>query len=97
MSEQEKQQEEQVFAQKLNVDELDASGGNLFQWMTYGSKDDNESNCTEYWHRPMYGGNGFPNCAATVEADSNCKRNDGCYNDTVVYDGMTTDCGRTWR
>lgn len=45
----------------------------------------------------MYGGGSFPNCAATVEAGSNCRDNDGCYTYTVRYEGMTTDCGRTWK
>ena len=75
--------------------ELEASGG--FHDITYGELDDDRDNCVRYWHRQIYGGNGFPNCAATVGADSSCWRNDGCYNGTVVYDGMRTDCGRTCR
>ena len=95
MSEEEKHHEEEVFGRKLDVTELDASGG--FHDITYGELDDDRNNCVRYWHRQVYGGNGFPNCAATVGADSSCWRNDGCYNGTVVYDGMRTDCGRTWR
>ena len=100
MSEQEKKQEETVFDQKLDLDELNAtSGGNCAMYGTegwYGTKDADQANCSGFWHRPLYGGGGFPNCAATVEDGSNCWRNDGCREDTVVYDGKT-DCWRSWR
>ena len=97
MSEEEKKQEEEVFNQKLELNELEASGGHYDY--VYGKTDADEDNCVQYWHRPIYGldGNSFPNCAATVEADSNCYRNDGCHNTTVVYDGKRTECGRTWQ
>ncbi len=99
MTAEEQKREEEVFGQRLEVDELDASGGASGFDVFYGDIDDDRSNCTQFWHRRIYGadGNSFPNCAATVGDDSNCYRNDGCYSDTVVYDGMRTDCGRTWR
>lgn len=98
MSEEEKAHENEVFDQKLDVEELDAvSGGDMWPFI-YGEKDSNKQYCTQFEHRPMYGpdGNQFPHCAATVEKDSGCCRNDGCYKWTVVYVGMRTECGRAW-
>ena len=97
MTAEEQEKEGEVFGQRLELDELDASGG--YYKLGYGETDADTNNCTDYWHRPIYGidGNSFPNCAATVGDDSNCWRNDGCYQDTVVYDGKRTDCGRSWR
>lgn len=101
MSEQVKKQEEQVFNQQLDLDELDAAAGGKGCAMFgtegwYGERDGDLSNCVQHHHRPLYGGNGFPNCVATVEDGSNCRRNDGCYSTTIVYDGIT-ECGRSWR
>jgi hypothetical protein len=58
-------------------------------------RDDNTTNCANFHHRPLYGGN-FPNCAATVEDGSWCERNDACYNEAVIYDGRT-DCAKAWK
>ena len=44
----------------------------------------------------MYGGGSFPNCAATVEDGSWCKRNDACHDKAVDYRGMGS-CKKAWR
>jgi len=99
MSEEEKQHEEEVFDQKLELDELSAAGGYTDpKDSIWGAYDADTHNCVQHHHRPLYGpdGNSFPNCAATVEDGSNCMRNDGCRESTVVYDGKV-DCWRSWR
>lgn len=58
--------------------------------------DEDQSNCTKYQKRSMYGGSGFPNCAATVEDGSHCCTNDTCYNVAIDYQGLT-DCSKAWR
>ena len=53
-------------------------------------------NCNVQFVRPIYGGNGFPNCAATVEDGSWCSTNDACYDVAIDYKGMR-DCAKAWR
>ncbi len=64
--------------------------------ITGGPHDDDRNNCVNHDYRNIYGGNGFPNCAATVEDGSHCGTNDACYNNTVDYRGLT-DCAKAWR
>ena len=92
MSENEKARENEIFAQSVSVDELDAaSGGNFFH-----DSDADGDNCVQTNFRDVYGGNGFPHCAATVEDGSFCNYNDACHIDSVVYVGMK-DCAKAWR
>ena len=53
--------EDEVLAQPLSPDELEAVSG--------GDQDDDRTNCVRYSERNIYLG-GFPNCAATVEDGS---------------------------
>ena len=59
-------------------------------------KDANTSNCDNYHTRQIYGGGGFPNCAATVEDGSWCKSSDACYNEAIDYKD-TSSCSKAWR
>ena len=82
--------DKEVFEQKVNDDELEnVSGG-------YEIKDSDSNNCTRYHTREIYGGNGYPNCAASVEDGSLCSTNDACYKVAVEYKGMT-DCAKAWK
>ena len=93
MSDEQKQREAEVFGQEVSVSDLDAiSGGNMDTDLEYSSnrKDSDESNCVQKHKRPIYGGGGFPNCAATVEDGSFCYRNDACYDDAIHYIGITS-------
>lgn len=84
MSKTEKLNEEQVFKQEVSDDELEAVAGGA-----PGTGDKN--NCNNAHRRDIYGGAGFPNCAATVEDGSLCNTNDACLYLSVRYKGMT-DC-----
>jgi hypothetical protein len=93
MSKTEKLNEEQVFMQELDDDELEvvAGGEGCKASLKAGS------NCVQNTIRDIYGGDGFPNCAATVEDGSWCSKNDACYNvNAIVYIGRT-DCSKAWR
>lgn len=103
MSKTDKLSEEQVFKQELDDNELAAvSGGSQAALErcdllaeaaenTYGTID----NCTQIWERDITGGDGFPNCAATVEENSFCNINDACYSDAVKYMEMK-NCWKSW-
>lgn len=91
MSSTEKLNEEQVFKQEASDDELEAvSGGGNSAGDEFGSWHKNSDNCTKMDTRNIYGGKGFPNCAATVEEDSWCGYNDACIMEAVAYQGMET-------
>lgn len=100
MSEEEKTREEEVFRQKLELEELDAaSGGDFLKIGCFESSncaDNTQMNCSQEYYRRIYEG-GFPHCAATVEEGSNCYSNDACYTWSVVYLTMKTECGRAWQ
>ena len=77
MSEEQRAREEEVFGQELSLDELDvATGGarndcggtarSLGCPFGHVVRDSNQDNCTNDHYRNIYGGGGFPNCAATV-------------------------------
>ena len=57
---------------------------------------DNSHLCSSYDTRRIYGGGGFPNCAATVEDGSWCGTNDACLKMAVEYKDMN-HCTRAWR
>ncbi|MEE1158444.1 MAG: hypothetical protein UHS51_03395 [Atopobiaceae bacterium] len=100
MSDEQKAKENEVFDQELSMGDLDATAGGGVPGMKElfgGDRDyNNLDNCTNHEKRPIYGGNGFPNCAATVEDGSWCKRNDACYGCAVDYRGRT-ECKKAWR
>ncbi len=86
------------------MDDLDAAAGGYYaegaavvnSIMVGHSQDDDTNNCDRYDRRQIYGGGGFPNCAATVEDGSWCKSSDACVNFAVDYKGMT-NCKKAWR
>ena len=89
MSEERKAKENEVFDQELSVEDLDAAAGGA------GSGEEDPNNCIVCDKRNIYGGNGFPNCAATVEDDSWCGDNDACLMSAVDYQGMK-HCPISW-
>ena len=93
-----KRTEDEVFGQELSLDELDAAaGGNVvMDFLGGGEFDADRSNCPDHDRRQIYGGDGLPNCAATVEDGSPCSSNDECHGAAVVYKGLT-ECGKAWR
>ena len=78
--------EDEVLAQPLSPDELEAVSG--------GDQDDDRTNCVRYSERNIYLG-GFPNCAATVEEGSFCGSNDACYHSMVCY-YILQECNKAW-
>lgn len=94
MLDEQKVREEGVFGQELSMDDLDAAAGGDFSYAT--KSEYNRDNCSSVHYRLLYGGGGFPNCAATVGRDSCCIDNDACYGNAVAYVDMKTDCGRSW-
>lgn len=92
-------QEKKVFSQELNRDDLKAATGGTHDY--WKCADPQTSNCISEQYRKMYGGKGFPNCAATVEDGSDCGNNDACFKYSVIYSGMDkcnfADCHRSWR
>lgn len=95
MTHQEKEKE--VFAQEVSREELKhAAGGECGDdWDVCGQTQG--LNCIDERSRNIYGGNGFPNCAATVEDWSLCKENDACWNFAVIYKSSLKDCYKAWR
>ncbi len=94
----------EVLDQEVSVDELDAVAGGG-SGCPYGYNGEHEeadkNNCVNEHYRNIYGGRGFPNCAATVEDGSTCSSNDACYNPSVAYTGITDgcsvlDCVKAW-
>ena len=56
---------------------------------------DDPANCHFMQERNIYGGQGFANCASTVESNSFCARSDACYAGAVHYQNMR-DCHKAW-
>ena len=83
-----------VFSQEISADELESVAGGI-------SMDSNTNNCERWWKRNIYGGNGFANCAATVEDGSWCDNSDACNDMAVRYTGIKgcfiSDCSKAWR
>lgn len=107
MSEEQKTKEAEVFDQELSMENLDAVAGGQttsddaepctnYANAPHRRMDTDTSNCVKYHQRQLYGGGGFPNCAATVEDGSWCKSSDACVNFAVDYKGMT-NCKKAWR
>ena len=101
MSKTEKLNEEQVFKQEIDDDELETvSGGKGDRFVDnflpdWAIKDDDPDHCIDTWQRGIYEG-GFPNCAATVENESWCEANDACEKIAIDYQGMSS-CKRSWK
>jgi hypothetical protein len=89
MSKTEKLTEEQIFKQEIADDELETVAGGK-----PGTGD--PENCNNAHRRNIYGGDGFPNCAATVEDGSHCGTNDACWSLSVSYKGMK-ECNKAHR
>lgn len=93
MSDEQKAREDEVFGQELSLDDLDAAAGGSIDSDGAPGRDElcddaHQNFCDDQHFRPIHA------CAATVESGSNCWSNDACYQSAVVYQGMTTDCGR---
>jgi hypothetical protein len=87
------EEEKKVFDQEVSLDELDAVAGGV----SHRPGDCASCNkCTGWVYRDIYGDNGFPNCAATVESGSHCDDNDACWQLAIKYNGMN-DCSKAWR
>ena len=78
--------EKEVFIQNVSDVEMESVAGGEGQI---------EDHCVNCFYRDIYNPS-FPNCAATVEADSWCVGNDACFSDAVNYQGMTV-CDRAWK
>lgn len=91
--------EDEVLAQPLSADELEAVAGGGKAGSNandgYSCSHTQQANCVREEKRSIYLG-AFPNCAATVEDGSWCSTNDACVKVAVNYQGMT-DCGKAWR
>ncbi len=104
MSDEQKAREDEVFDQELSLDDLDAAAGGIdcgdlsriLPWQLDDQWDADKDNCTRDHYRQVYGGSGFPNCAATVEDGSWCGTNDACKKNAIEYKGMG-DCSKAWR
>ena len=104
MSEEQRAHENEVFDQEVSLDELEAVAGGydcsaesrILPWTLDDQWDADKDNCVQDHYRQIYGGNGFPNCAATVEDGSWCGTNDACNNNAIDYKGMN-DCSKAWR
>ncbi len=93
MSNPKKKNEEEVFLQSVDDDELDdVSGGDKVGATCSKSVD---YDCRNNWARYIYQG-GFPNCAASVEDGSWCGSNDACFDSAVKYLKMN-DCNKAWK
>jgi len=105
MSDEQKAHEGEVFDQALSMDELDAVAGGgtapCSRMTADGDNwDSNWANCVSDHYKHIYGGGGFPNCAATVEDGSLCHKNDACKMFAVVYEDIRGDqsdnCSKAW-
>ena len=106
------EKEKEVFAQEVAPEELEVvSGGTAIPecgkiaretpacGKTAQHWDDDENACTRDHYRAIGGGDGFPNCAATVEESeryNSCAYVDACRLDTLEYQGMTI-CRNAWK
>ena len=106
MSDEQKARENEVFDQDLSIEDLDAAAGGdcgtFARALGNGERDSDEDNCVKDHFRNIYGGGGFPNCAATVGDGSQCDANDACWSSAVAYRGMVggctlNDCKKAWR
>ncbi len=88
MRDDEKSKEANVFKQTVSEEELKAiSGGD---WL------EEVNTCDDITIRNIYGGNGFPNCASTVEMDSWCLLSDACAGAAIIYWSDTHTCYKAY-
>ena len=92
--------ESEVFKQDLSMEELDAIAG-AADPPDPSKPDVDRDNCYRGERRNIYGGNGFPNCAATVEEGSLCGTNDACVSFAIKYTNMcgirgSDNCMKAW-
>jgi len=88
--------EADIFRQEVSEAELTAAnGGRKDGVRIHFAESDPDDNCTRTQWRNIYR-DSFPNCAATVEADSWCDVNDACYFLAIIYQEME-ECSRAWR
>ena len=94
MSNPEKKNEDEVFLEEVDDNEVEAAaGGNLFSY----PDEENDHNCVNDHFREIYFADGsFPNCAASVEDGSWCSDNDACVGWAVVYYRMK-ECSNCYR
>lgn len=92
MSEEQRARENDIFAQELSLDDLEAAAGGVVI-IAQGSSESDINNCVMEEVRNLYGGNGFPNCANTVSNSGECDENDACYHCAIVYEGRGPQCG----
>lgn len=94
------ERDEKILSQPLSYEELEqAQGGSKDPGVPFRRDlDDDLHNCTQSLDRDIYGGKGFPNCAATVEEGSLCGENDACMSVAVNYQNMKTfACFKAWK
>ena len=96
MSNPEKKNEEEVFLQSTDDDELSGVAGGTSDDDPPSWWDKDIYNCVKNNARNIYGGKGFPNCAATVEEGSWCGTNDACVRQAISYYDLT-ECGKAWK
>ena len=84
--------EKEVFIQEVSDEEMEAVAGG--EGLKDHCGESHTNNCSNSLWRNIYAG-GFPNCAATVEADSWCGSNDACVEVSVVYTNMN-ECHYAW-
>ena len=84
-----------VFDQEVSPDELESVAGGI----TKDGCNSMQYDCSNTHARPIKylpSGNGFPNCASTVEDGSWCDTNDACWAASVIYSNME-ECSKAWR
>ena len=84
MTDQEKKKKDGVFKQVLSEDELRGIAGG--DWL------EEINTCDSMMIRNIYGGNGFPNCASTMEEGSWCMLSDACATSAVIYWADSKHC-----
>ena len=100
----EQNKKKNVFESEVSSEELEAvSGGKVWcnktvhLTCTWAHVDlAYPDNCKVSDRRNIYGGNGFPNCAATVNDGSHCDENDACYSYAIDYQNMR-ECHKAWK
>ena len=99
MSDEQRANEDEVFDQELSMEDLDAAAGGAVDCNEPSACGDaSRSSCARNHYRNIYGGGGFPNCAATVEDGSWCSDNDACYECAIEYKNISSSsCDKAWR
>ena len=96
MSNPEKKNEEEVFLQSADYSELSGVAGGNSDDDPPSWWDKDTDNCVMNNARDIYGGKGFPNCAASVEDGSWCGTNDACIVQAISYYNRK-ECPKAWK